>query len=214
MRSICSRLATAALVSAGAVTAIGYLAPWWPKADVPNQFTPFILVAAVVGLALLAYEWRKLATHRLARLALAVGLSGMAAINTASLLTAQATAAVAEQGPTETLTVVSFNVWTKNQRLDEVSHWLLNQNADVIVVQEMSSKNRDPIKRALAASYPHVYELWLQRHRDVLATGPDRCRWSAAHSRAAGLVVDDVGRSQRPRAARRFVGIDGRRRAG
>ena len=52
MRSICSRLAMAALVAAGAATAIGYLAPWWPKADLPNQFTPFILAAAVAGLAL------------------------------------------------------------------------------------------------------------------------------------------------------------------
>ena len=158
MQRIGSRLATAALVSAGAATGIGYLAPWWPKADVPNQFTPFILVAAVVGLVLLAFESRKLATHRFAQLALGVGLGGVAAINTASLLTALATAAGAEQGPTESLTVVSFNVWSKNQRLDEVSHWLLNQNADVIVLQEMTPKNRDPIKRELAATYPHVYD--------------------------------------------------------
>jgi endonuclease/exonuclease/phosphatase (EEP) superfamily protein YafD len=125
---------------------------------VPNQFTPFILVAALVGLALLAVESRKRATHRFAQLVLGVGLGGVAAINTASLLTALATAAAAEQRPAESLTVVSFNVWTQNQRLDEVSHWLLNQNADVIVLQEMTSQNRDPIKRKLAATYPHVYD--------------------------------------------------------
>ena len=158
MRSICSRLATAALVSAGVATAIGHLAPWWPKADMPNHFTPFILAVAVAGLASLAFEPRKLTTHRRTRLAFAAGLAGIAAINTAPLLTALATTAVAAQGPTDTLTVVSFNVWTKNQRLDEATRWLVDQKADVIVLQEMTPKNREPIKRALAATYPHVHD--------------------------------------------------------
>jgi hypothetical protein len=59
MRSTYSRLATAALVSAGMATTIGYLAPWWPSADMPNHFTPFILAVAVAGLALLAFVPRK-----------------------------------------------------------------------------------------------------------------------------------------------------------
>jgi len=158
MRSFRSRLATAALVAAGAASAIGYLAPWWPKADLPNHFTPFILATAVAGLAMLAFEPRKLMTHRRARLALAVGLAGVAAINTAPLISALATTAVAAQAPASTLTVVSFNVWSKNQSLDEVSRWLVDQNADVIVLQEMTHKNREPIKRALAATYPHIHD--------------------------------------------------------
>jgi endonuclease/exonuclease/phosphatase (EEP) superfamily protein YafD len=49
-------------------------------------------------------------------------------------------------------------VWSKNQRLEEVGRWLADQNADVIVLQEMTLKNREPIKRALAATYPHVHD--------------------------------------------------------
>jgi endonuclease/exonuclease/phosphatase (EEP) superfamily protein YafD len=147
-----------ALVAAGAATAMGYLAPWLPKADLPNHFTPFILAAAVAGLALLALEPHKPTTHRRARLVLAVGLAGVAAINTAPLITALATTAVAAQAPTSTLTVVSFNLWSKNQRLDEAGRWLTGQDADVIVLQEMTVKNREPIKRALAAAYPHVHD--------------------------------------------------------
>src|SRR5262249_14534840 len=128
------------------------------KADMPNHFTPFILAVALAALALLAFEPRKQTTHRRSRLALAAGLAGMAAINTAPLLTALATTAVAAQRPSDTLTVVSFNVWTGNQRLDEPARWLVDQNADVIVLQEMTSKNREPIMRALAATYPHVHD--------------------------------------------------------
>jgi endonuclease/exonuclease/phosphatase (EEP) superfamily protein YafD len=158
MRSICSRLATAALVSAAAATAIGYLAPCWPKADMPNHFTPLILAVAVAGLALLAFESRKPMTQRRTRLALAAGLAGLAAINTAPVLGALATTAVAAQGATDTLTVVSFNVWTKNQRLDEATRWLVDQKADVIVLQEMTPKSREFMKRELAATYPHLHD--------------------------------------------------------
>jgi vancomycin resistance protein VanJ len=157
LRSTCTRLAAVALASAGIATAIGYLAPWWPKADMPNQFTPFILSVAIAGLALLALAPRKL-TRRRTRLALAAGLVGVAVVNTAPLVTVVATTAVAAQGPTDILTVVSFNVWTKNQRLDEVTRWLLDQNADVIVLQEMTRNNREPIKRVLAATYPHIHD--------------------------------------------------------
>jgi endonuclease/exonuclease/phosphatase (EEP) superfamily protein YafD len=91
-------------------------------------------------------------------LALAVGLAGVAAINTVPVLRALSITAVAAQGPTRTLTLVSFNVWSKNRRLDEATRWLVDQKADVVVLQEMTSKNRGPIKRALAATYPHVHD--------------------------------------------------------
>jgi len=158
MRSTYTRLATATLVSAGVATAIGYLAPWWPRADMPNHFTPFILTVAVAGLALLALAPRKLRTPRRTRLMLAAGLASVAAINAEPVLRALATTAFAAQGPAETLTVVSFNVWTKNQRLDEAIRWLADQKADVIVLQEMTLKNREPIRRALAATYLHVHD--------------------------------------------------------
>src|SRR5262245_42190317 len=158
MRSFYLRLATAALVVPGAATAVGYLAPWWPVADLPNHFTPFVATIAIVGLALLAFGAHPLAAQSHARIALGLGLAGVTAINVAPLLTALTMTAVAAQSPTSTLTVVSFNVWNRNQRLDEVSRWLVDQNADVIVLQEMTPKNREPIKRALAATYPHVHD--------------------------------------------------------
>ena len=174
-------------MSAGAATAIGRLAPWWPKADVPNQFTPFISRRSPSrGWPCWPWSCARWATHRRARLALAAGLAGVAAINAAPLRTALATSAVAAQGPTDTLTVVSFNVWTKNQRLDEVSRWLLDQNADVIVLQEMTSKNREPIKRALAAAYPHVHDCGCSDIVMFSRQALGRCRRSAAHGRAAG----------------------------
>ena len=158
MRRICAGLVITAVVSAGGATVIGFLAPWWPVADMPNHFTPFVVSIAVAGLILLAFGAREPAPQSRARNALALGLAGVTAINIAPLFTTLTTMAVAAQGPTDTLTVVSFNVWTKNQRLDEVSRWLVDQNADVIVLQETTPKNREPIIRALAATYPHVHD--------------------------------------------------------
>jgi endonuclease/exonuclease/phosphatase (EEP) superfamily protein YafD len=155
MRSIGTRLAAIALALVGVATAIGCLAPWWPRADLPNHFTPLIVAVAVAGLALLVLEPRKAGRPRLA---LAAGLVGMVAINTVPVLRVLATSAVAAQGPKHVLTVVSFNVWSKNQRLDEVTRWLAAQKADVVILQEMTSVNRGPIKRALAGTYPHVHD--------------------------------------------------------
>lgn len=158
MRITCLMLAAAALVSAGAVTALGYLAPWWPRADMPNHFTPLIIAVCVAGLALLALEARKNAMQRRTRLMLVAGLIAVTAINVTSVLRALATTAVAAQGTADTLTVVSFNVWSKNQRIDEATRWLVDQQADVIILQEMTFKNRQPIKRDLAATYPYVHD--------------------------------------------------------
>jgi endonuclease/exonuclease/phosphatase (EEP) superfamily protein YafD len=121
----------------------------------PNHFTPFILAVAIAGLALLAFAPRR---PRRSRALLAAGLAGVAAINIAPLLRVLSATAVAAQGPTDTLTVVSFNILAGNRRLDEVTRWLVDQKADVIVLQEMTSRNRGPIKRALAATHPHVHD--------------------------------------------------------
>jgi endonuclease/exonuclease/phosphatase (EEP) superfamily protein YafD len=156
MRHICAGLAMAALMAAGMATVVGFLAPWWPVADMPNQFTPFILGVSVAGLILLLVGGRALAAHRRARIAL--GLAGVTAINIAPLFTSLTTVAAAAQAPAETLTVVTFNVWTKNRQLDEAARWLLDQNADVIVLQEMTHRNREPIRQALVGAYPHVHD--------------------------------------------------------
>jgi endonuclease/exonuclease/phosphatase (EEP) superfamily protein YafD len=158
MRRVCVRLAIAALVAAATAAIIGFLAPWWPAADVPNHFRPLLLVIAVAGLALLSFGVRELATHRRVRIAAGLGLAGVAAINTVPLLASLSTTAVAAQSPTGTLTVVSINVWTKNRQLEQAARWLADQNADVIVLQEVTYANREPLRRALAAVYPHVHD--------------------------------------------------------
>jgi endonuclease/exonuclease/phosphatase (EEP) superfamily protein YafD len=133
-------------------------ARWWPLADIPNHFTPFLFALAAVGLILLPFgELRHLA-RRSIRSALGLGLAGVAAINAAPLYSSLATTAVAAPGRADTLTVVSFNVWSRNAQLDEAARWLLAQNADVIVLQEMTRLNREPIRRALVPAYPHVHD--------------------------------------------------------
>ncbi len=158
MRRICAGLSMAALVTAGMATVVGFLAPWWPAADMPNHFTPFVLGMAIAGLALLPLATPALAPRRGARTALGLGLAGVIAINTASLHASLAAMPIAAQGTAGMLTVASFNVFTRNQQLAEAARWLLHQNADVIVLQEMTLHTREPIKRVLAPAYPHVHD--------------------------------------------------------
>ena len=153
MPRICAGLAIAALVTTALATITGLLAPWWPAADLPNHFTPLVLVTAIAGLALLPFGGMR-ATHGRTRVALGLSLAGVAAINSVPLLSSLTTTAVAAAEQTDTLTVVSFNVFTKNRRLDEAGRWLLDQNADVIVLQEMTDGNRAPIKQVLQLGIP------------------------------------------------------------
>ena len=158
MRRICAGLATAALVAAGMATGVGFLAPWWPAADMPNHFTPFVLGVAIAGLVLLPLGTPAVAPRRGGRTAVGLGLAGVIAVNTASLHASLAATPIAAQGAADTLTVVSFNVFTRNQQLDEAARWLLQQNADVIVLQEMTRHTREPIRQVLAPAYPHIYD--------------------------------------------------------
>jgi endonuclease/exonuclease/phosphatase (EEP) superfamily protein YafD len=178
MRRTCAGLAIAALVAAGLATAVGFLAPWWPVADMPNHFTPFVLAAALSGLGLLLPAAPALAALGRARIAIGVGLAGLAAVNAAPLLASLATVPVAARGATDTLTVVSFNIFTRNRQLDEAARWLAAQDADVIVLQEMTRTTREPIKRALAARYPYI-----QRDAVVMADAAARRRHRAAPAR-------------------------------
>lgn len=158
MRSTCFLLAAAALASSGVATAIGTLAPWWPSADIPNQFTPFILAVAVAGSVLLAFAAPKPARERRIGLAVLAGLAAVAVINAGAVLGVLATAASAAKGQPNTLTVVSFNVWSKNKRLGEAIRWLADAKADAVILQEMTLRNREPIKTALATTYPYVHD--------------------------------------------------------
>jgi endonuclease/exonuclease/phosphatase (EEP) superfamily protein YafD len=160
MRRICARLAIAALATAGAATVIGLLAPWWPAADMPNHFRPFVLVVAVAGLALLPFGARKLPQHRAERISISLGLASVAALNAFPLLaSASASAApVAALDPNDTFVVVTFNVFTRNNQLDEAARWLRGQNADIIILQEMTRHTREPMRRVLAGAYPHIHD--------------------------------------------------------
>jgi endonuclease/exonuclease/phosphatase (EEP) superfamily protein YafD len=158
MRRILVRLAIAALVATGIPTVVGFLAPWWPAADMPNHFTPFVLGIAIAGLALLPFGTPVLAPRRGPQTALGLGLAGVIAINAASLHAPLAATPIPAQDTAGTLTVVSFNIFSRNQRLDEAARWLVHQNADVIVLQEMTRHTREPIKQVLVPTYPHAHD--------------------------------------------------------
>jgi len=154
MQRLLNSWAAAAAGVVGLASAIGYLAPWWPIADLPNHFVPFLLSSALIALAGLALGP---GASRPRNRFLVAGLAVFAAINAVAIYKAMAsTAPAADASARETLTIVSFNVWSKNKRLDEAARWLVDQNADVIVLQEMTATHRAQIKQTLMDAYPHV----------------------------------------------------------
>jgi vancomycin resistance protein VanJ len=55
----------------------------------------------------------------------------------------------------QTLNVLTFNVWGRNQRMDDVAAWILNSGADVVMLQEIVPFDDWRILPKLAELYPY-----------------------------------------------------------
>jgi vancomycin resistance protein VanJ len=115
-----------------AITLIGYWLLRWTASDVfwvlafVHNFTPFLFVPLLIliPVALIA-RW-----HPLTGLLVALGLWATVWI---------APRFISTQTPTiaPTLKVVTFNVWGNNTQLDDAVTWLREQDADVVLLQEI-----------------------------------------------------------------------------
>lgn len=144
------------LVGVGGGTVLGLFAPLSIVADLANDFRPLLSIAA-----LLAVTTSLVASPRWLRAACAavfgVNLLLTMAALTQSVLGHSPMIHPAEAGARQ-LRVVSFNVWTRNARLDESRRWLEATGADVIVLQEFNEHARRAIVAPLAVLYPHVHD--------------------------------------------------------
>ncbi len=153
MRMVRAADIVARLLLAGVVvaTTLGLLAPYSVTADLANDFRPLLVVAALLAVAmslLASAMWMRAAC------AAALGVNSMLALLALSDVAAlQPAHAAAEQ-----LRIVSFNVWTKNDRLDQTRQWLAASDADIIVLQEFNEHARQQVVKPLASLYPHVHD--------------------------------------------------------
>jgi endonuclease/exonuclease/phosphatase (EEP) superfamily protein YafD len=178
------RLVGAAVIVGAVMTLAGGLAPLLPHADIANQFRPYTLAgsAALLALALAA------------RMPSAARWGGILTAINAALLplpllwSAQAAGsrvpepAVAATGHRD-IKIVTFNMLWSNDQQEKVAHFLIRQEADVILLQEMTERHLAVLRPLLAARYPHSHA----------CLGPRLCR-SAIFARRPWISVEDVHR--------------------
>jgi endonuclease/exonuclease/phosphatase (EEP) superfamily protein YafD len=152
------RLIDAAVVVGAFMTLAGALAPLLPQADIANQFRPYTLAgsAGLLALALLARmprmaRWGAILTAvNAALLPVPLLWSAEAAVSHAP----EQTSAVALR---RDIKIVTFNVLWRNEQTEAIARFLLQEDADIVLLQEMTDQHLAVLRPLLAARYPHMH---------------------------------------------------------
>src|SRR5512143_3928832 len=140
-------LAKAGLVIGAILTLIGLLARWFPALDIVNNGLPFLLAGTLIVLILAAVARSGLLTV----LALLLAIINC----THFTLALEGGAQEATPGAARFLRVVTFNVWHHNDRIDDIAKSLADTDADLVVMQEMTSDNWSKLRAELASRYSY-----------------------------------------------------------
>lgn len=179
VRGVIALVLILGLVTGASITLIGLLAPFAPSLEIVNHFRPFILggFIALVFLALMFRMRRWL-----------IPVVGFAALNTILLLAPvafQASQASPAITPAATLKIISFNIWVGNRPLSDIEKFLRKENADVVLLQEISSKHAANLLPLLKDIYPHQMSCAKQRACDLAMLS--RTPWTDARIVEGGV---------------------------
>ena len=147
-------LVGAAVVLGVLVTATGALAPLFPRADIANHFRPYTLAG----------------TGALLALALAIRFSAAAwwsatltALNVVFLLLPLRWSAETSSGQAlatprhRDLKIVTFNIAWAARPVDNVALFLLQEDADIVLLQEVTEAHAAALASLLMTRYPHSH---------------------------------------------------------
>ena len=157
-RSMVRLLVGAAVVLGMLATCAGALAPLFPRADVANDFRPYILAGSGGVLAL----------------SLATRISGAAwwgasltVLNAVLLLLplhwsadtsrGQALATARDRDRHRDIKIVTFNMAWARRPVDNVARFLLHEDADILLLQEVTEAHAFALVSLLKTRYPHSY---------------------------------------------------------
>ena len=164
------------VVVGAAMTFVGFLAQLIPTADIVNHFRPLTLAGCIGGIALALLARRKQA---------GIGLAVLAVINTFIVLIASSYATPAvETTAGRDLKIETFNVYGANENLAEASKWLIAQNADIMVLEEMTSRSKPSPMPTLEAAFPHIYDCGCN---DIIVASKRPWLKAGGHTRTATL---------------------------
>ncbi len=119
------------------------------RLDILTHFTPWLLLGALVAIAVWALAGRR------GRLTPVLALVG--SLSAAMLMGPELLAAAGQKsGPVEgaRLKIIQFNLWGRNRDPAGTAQWILEEDPDVVVFQEGFAKSGG-VARALADRYPH-----------------------------------------------------------
>ena len=141
------RAVAALLALACAIFAVaGQWGRWSPRLDNLNHAAPYWLLGALAATGL----WALLGRSERVTPALA-----LVAVLSSAWLMAPEFAAMVHVGRSrpagETLKIIQFNVWERNVDPAATIRWILDQDADVVVLEEATA----PIARGLRERYPY-----------------------------------------------------------
>ena len=115
----------------------------------------------------------------------AIGLAVLAVINAGIVLVASSYAAPsAGPMPGRDLKIIALNVFSANENLDEAGKWLGTQNADIVVLEEMTSRSKPGLMPALQAAFPHIYDCGCN---DIIIAS--KRPWSAANGQGRTVTL-------------------------
>jgi endonuclease/exonuclease/phosphatase (EEP) superfamily protein YafD len=170
-------LLAAALLACAAVSVAGTLAPVYPLADLPNHFRPFALAGAgVVLAAALALRAQRQAWAGAALVGLNAILLMLPLLWSAEPAERPAVGQALASAGERDLKIVTFNTAFGDPKA--VARYLLREDADIVVLQEVGASQVAALRALLQARYPHVHACTV-RHRCAAAILAKRA-WVAA----------------------------------
>ncbi len=133
---------------------IWYPLRWWPGdrlrlVQLLNYFMPWLLMGLMPGLFIAGLARRKW-------LALTLALStGLISLNFVPLFLPRSVPALALIN-NETLKVMSHNIWRRNGNIPAIAQTIRQEQADIVLLQEVPSPRLGALTTELAALYPHI----------------------------------------------------------
>jgi endonuclease/exonuclease/phosphatase family metal-dependent hydrolase len=147
-RRVMVRLVWIAWAAAVIATALGFTAGWIAAFDLINE-ARLVLVAAAIALFAGAFALREPPLIR--------PTAALALLQVGLLLLPWARAADTAPAAPPALRLVTFDLGTENDRLDEVADFLLGASADVVLLQDVSCTAADRLIPKLKTAYPTTF---------------------------------------------------------
>jgi endonuclease/exonuclease/phosphatase (EEP) superfamily protein YafD len=141
------RLAVIAGVLGGiVVTALGMLVDRWPVLELFNHGRPAVMLAVFVVAGFAVLTGRK---------PLMIAAAGVVVANLVLFAFALQGAAAPAGKPDRFARIVTFNVWSGNRHTDDIAQFLVNTDADVVVLEEIVTPQREKLRMLLKDKYPY-----------------------------------------------------------